>query len=197
MTATPETAAPEGASTIDLDRLYTAEELSALSVENVHRYELKKGKLTMMSPAGSEHGKIAMRLSIRLGVFIEEHDLGTLFAAETGFKLAENPDTVLAPDTSFVSKARMPHYPPRGYFPGAPDLAVEVVSPHDRAPDVQDKVQEWLRHGALLVWVVEPKTRTVTVYRPDGSATVLQVTDTLTGETVLPGFEYALSRLFE
>jgi Uma2 family endonuclease len=85
---------------------------------------------------------------------------------------------------------------PAGYFPGPPDLAVEVVSPSDRAADVQQKVQAWLQHGAQLVWVVEPKSQTISIYRPDGSATVLQSSATLEGDPVLPGFRYDVRRLF-
>lgn len=179
------------------ERLYTAEELLRLSADTSHRYELEKGKLTVMSPAGSEHGILALRLGSKIERFIDENDAGFAFAAETGFIVEENPDTVRAPDIAFVRKDRLPDGKlPQGYFPGAPDLAVEVVSPNDSAAYVQDKVQDWLRHGTKLVWVVEPKTQTVTIYRTDGSATVLQASNTLAGEDVLPGFRYDLKILF-
>jgi len=103
---------------------------------------------------------------------------------------------VRAPDTGFVRKDRLPARLTGKYFPGAPDLAVEVVSPNDRADEVQDKVQDWLSHGTQLVWVVEPRTRTVIVYRPDGTANVLQADGTLDGEDVLPGFRFPLQRLW-
>lgn len=179
------------------DRPYTADELLDISTDSSHRYELRKGELTVMAPAGSEHGRTALRIGARIELFVEEHELGIAFAAETGFKLESDPDTVLAPDVAFVRRERQPAGRlPTSYFPGPPDLAVEVVSPHDTAPEVQDKVQQWLRFGAKLVWVVEPRTRTVTVFRPDGSAAVLQETDTLSGEDVLPGFSLALSQVF-
>ncbi len=151
----------------------------------------------MMSPAGSIHGTLALRLGAAIQVFAEGNDLGYTFAAETGFLLETSPDTVRAPDASFVRTERLPAGGlPQAYFPGAPDLAVEVVSPNDRASDVQEKVQDWLRHGTLLVWVVEPASQTVIVYRADGSATVLQKGDVVDGEDVLPGFSYSLNRLF-
>lgn len=149
-----------------------------------------------MAPAGDVHGFTTMKLGSRMTVHAEDHDLGAVFAAETGFVLAQDPYTVRAPDVAFVAKDRLSQGMTGKYFPAAPDLAVEVVSPNDTATQVQDKVQDWLRHGVRLVWVVEPKTRTVTIFRPDGSANVLQSTDTLSGEDVLVGFEFGLGRLF-
>jgi len=179
------------------DRLYTAEELSEVSRDTSRSYELKKGKLTIMSPAGSDHGDLAMGIGARMRIYAEDHDLGVVFAAETGFKLDENPDTVLAPDASFVAKNRLPDGPlPKAYFPGQPDLAVEVISPNDRASEVQTKVREWLNHGTKLVWIVEPASRTVNVYRADGSAALLDISAVLDGEEVLPGFTMALESLF-
>lgn len=182
---------------IDPERIYSAEELLLISAETSHRFELQKGKLTMMSPAGFEHGDIAMALGARMRVYAEDNQLGRVPAAETGFKLTRDPDTVLAPDVAFVRRDRIPAGKlPRGYFPGTPDLAVEVVSPGDRASEVQEKIQTWLHHGTKLVWIVEPKTETLTIYRADDSVTLLQSSDTLDGEDVLPGFRYELTRLF-
>jgi len=175
----------------------TAADLLAVSKDSSHRYELMKGALHTMSPAGAKHGKIAMIIGARLQTFADDHGVGSVFGAETGFLLTRNPDTVRAPDAAFVSQARLPESGvPAGYFPGAPDLAVEVVSPGDTAGEVEEKMQMWLAHGASLVWVIYPATRTVTAYRHDGSATVLHDDDLLGGETVLPGFTFAVSRLF-
>ena len=183
--------------TIEHEQLMTANDLLEISARDENRYELIKGRLIVMSPAGFEHGSTVSKLNAQVQVFVEENDLGVATAAETGFYLERNPDTVRAPDVGFVSKKKLPDGPlPRSYFEGCPDLAVEVVSPNDRVSDVQDKVQVWLSHGAKLVWVVEPKTQTVTIYRADGSAQVLQSTDTLEGEEVLPGFQYPLEKLF-
>lgn len=183
--------------TITKEQIVTADELLTLSQQDENRYELIEGVVAMMSPAGSIHGDLALNLGARIRIYAEDHDLGRSFAAETGFLLETSPDTVRAPDASFVRTERLPAEGlPKSYFPGAPDLAVEVVSPNDRASDVQEKVQDWLRHGTLLVWVVEPASETVIVYRADGSATVLQKGDVVDGEDVLPGFSYSLDRLF-
>ena len=179
-----------------IERVYTADELLVLPNRGDNRYALKKGKLTMMSPAGSKHGLIASRIGARLYLFVDENGHGAVFAAETGFKLESDPDTVLAPDAAFVAAERLPAQLPAGYFPGAPDLAVEVVSPGDRAAELQVKVQAWLHHGTKLVWIVEPKTETVSIYRLDGSVTVLRIGDVLNGEALLPGFQFELNKLF-
>lgn len=174
----------------------TADELLEISARDENRYELIAGKVRIMPPAGAEHGHFAMSLGAFMYMYASENRLGLVFAAETGFVLEQNPDTVRAPDTGFVRADRLTAPLTDKYFPGAPDLAVEVVSPNDRADEVQDKVQEWLSHGTQLVWVIEPKTRTVTVYRPDGTANVLQADDTLDGEDVLPDFQFPLQRLW-
>jgi Uma2 family endonuclease len=116
---------------------------------------------------------------------------------EVGFVLEHDPDTVRAPDVAFVTAARVPDATSRGkYFDGAPDLAVEVVSPGDTAAEVLEKVQEYLAAGCQMVWVIESKTRTVVSYRPDGSAKVLREDDQLSGEDVLPGFSVPVRRVF-
>lgn len=182
--------------TASTNKLTTADELLRISTDSSHRYELIKGELITMSPAGYKHGDYAMRLGGRLHIYVEDNDLGTVYAAETGFQLTSKPDTVRAPDVAFVSKKRIPSDSRFAYFPGAPDLAVEVVSPGDRAADVQDKVQDWLNHGTKLVWVVEPKTQTVTVFRIDGSAAVKKIDDVLDGEDLIPGFRFKIKNLF-
>jgi Uma2 family endonuclease len=179
------------------DRLYTAEELLQISKRNEQRYELNRGVLKTMPPAGIEHGQRALGLGAHLYLFVQEHDLGIVVAAETGFHLERNPDTVRAPDAAFIRKNRLPEGDlPRGYFLGAPDLAVEVVSPGDTADEVDDKVHTWLHFGAQRVWVLSSRTMSITVYRPDGSAQVLPGDDLLDGEDVLPGFQVQVSRLF-
>lgn len=176
---------------------YTADDLLELSQDNTHRYELIKGELKKMAPAGFEHGDVAMALGSRMRVFADDSDLGIVCAAETGFRLTTTPDTVRAPDIGFIVAERIADNEiPKRYFDGAPDLAVEIVSPHDSAAGVQEKVQSWLTHGTRLVWVVEPRTQTVSIYRPDGSAQVLQRDAELDGEDVLPGFGFQLERLF-
>ena len=177
-------------------QLMTAEELLKLP-RGQFRYELVEGELRQMSPAGHNHGKIAARLTIALGEYVEENDLGELYAAETGFKLKTDPDTVRAPDVSFIRRERVAEVgETKGYWPGAPDLAVEVLSPDDTVSEVERKVEEWLEAGARLVWVISPKLRTVTVYRSLSDIAVLTENDTLDGEQVVPGFNCLVARLF-
>ena len=175
----------------------TAADLLAVSKDSSHRYELIAGNLLTLPLPDANHGAIALTVGAALHTFGEDHRAGCAFGAGTGFLLARNPDTVRAPDAAFVSQARLPETGlPADYFPGAPDLAVEVVSPGDTAGEVEEKVQMWLAHGASLVWVVHPATRTATIYRRDGSANVLHNDDLLDGEAVLPGFAFSVDRLF-
>ncbi len=117
-----------------------------------------------MSPAGGEHGAVIGTLFLLLGNFVRQNGLGVVFGAETGFLIERAPDTVRAPDIAFVSRKRIPPDGiPRSYVPGAPDLAVEVVSPGDTVREVDDKVADWLNAGSEAVWVVNPRWKTVTV----------------------------------
>ena len=136
--------------------LLTAEELICLPTAD-RRYELVKGELFEMPPAGGRHGSVAMRIGSLLDTHVLANQSGYVFAAETGFILRRDPDTVRAPDASFVAKDRLPMGElPTGYVDVAPDLAVEVVSPSDRETEVLDKVEEWLQAGSRLVWVLYP-----------------------------------------
>lgn len=178
-------------------RLMTARELLYMPQDS-HRYELVKGGLIQMSPAGARHGRIAGKLLIQLGAHVETNRSGEVFAAETGFLLSRHPDTVRAPDVSFVARE---HIPPEGvpedFWPFAPDLAVEVISPGDTVQEVETKVFEYLEAGTRLVWLVNPKTRRVTVYRLPSEVHILTVNDTLDGAEVIPGFTLPLKELFE
>lgn len=176
--------------------LVTAEELLKLP-RGRFRYELINGELKQLSPAGHQHGKIAMRLAVPLGRYVAEHGLGEVYAAETGFTLKTNPDTVRAPDVACIRQERVDEVgETKGYWPGAPDLAIEVNSPDDRVSEVEDKVEEWLEAGANLVWVVSPKLHTVTVYRSRTDIKTLTENDTLDGEDVVKGFQYPIAKLF-
>ena len=162
------------------------------------RYELVKGELVKMAPAGSEHGKLAMRLGWRLAQHVESQNLGNVYAAETGFQLASNPDTVRAPDVAFVRQERVAEAGEvRGFWPGAPDLAVEVVSPGDTYAEVEDKVLDWLDAGTLMVAVVNPRQRTVTIYRSRADIVILTQDDLLDGNNVVPGWILPIRELFE
>ena len=150
----------------------------------------------MMSPAGFQHGCIAMRLGARLLNFVEKRNLGLVTAAETGFWISRDPDTVRAPDVGFLRADRVPPGPTKGFFLGAPDLAVEVLSPDDRAGEVLDKVEDWLDAGCQAVWVVNPAKKTVSVYRPGAAVERLTASDALTEESLLPGFSLPLAEVF-
>ncbi len=181
-------------STTTQTHLMTAEELGKLD-DWFYRYELIKGELLTMSPAGAKHGKVTMNLAIRLGMHVNANNLGVLFSADTGFKLESNPDTVLAPDISFISRDRVGTISD-GFHPGAPDLAVEVISPNDPRPQVARKTSLWLELGAKSVWNVHPRKRTVEVIRADGVKELLNETDELVDDTV-PGFRVKVSEIFE
>ena len=127
--------------------LLTADDL-AKQPDNGTRYELVKGVLQKMPPAGFEHGIRAAEIGSKLNVYVKTHKLGYVCGAETGFKIAQNPDTVRAPDAAFVSQASIERQGiVRGYWEGAPDLAVEVISPGDTYAEVAEKVEEWLTAG--------------------------------------------------
>jgi Uma2 family endonuclease len=172
----------------------TAEQL--LRNPHIGRCELIRGELRMMSPSNPEHGVLAARLARAIGNHVEAEHLGAYFGAETGFQLSENPDTVRAPDAAFVRSGR-PAASSRGFYPGAPDLAVEVLSPDDRPGYVREKVAEWLEAGTRAVWVVDPRNRTVTVQEPRRRPKHLGDADTLLGGRVLPGFEMPVAAIFE
>ena len=177
--------------------LMTAAELLAMPDDGFHFYELVKGELITMAPAGGEHGAIGIKAAVRIGVLVEANDLGVVFNADTGFIISTDPDTVRAPDVSFVRKERIPADGiPRGFFQGAPDLAVEVISPSDSYTEVAEKVSQLLEAGTLLVVLIDPRTRTITLRHQSGETTTLTEADTLTLGDVLPGFECAVGDLF-
>lgn len=180
---------------VETKTLLTAEDLWQMGEEGRY-YELVRGELIEMTPPGSLHGKIALRLGRYLQAHVEAHRLGEVMV-ESGYWLERDPDTVRGPDVSFTAASRVPPEGlPEGFFLGPPDLAVEVVSPGDSDAEVQDKVMNYLASGTCLVWVVRPRQRTVTVYHPDGYARVLRETETLEGEEVVPGFALPLRELF-
>ena len=140
----------------------TADELLAMP-HNGYCYELVQGELRQMELADRQHGRIAAQIGGCLGAFVAKNGLGETYAAETGFIIDTAPDTVRAPDVSFVARERAEATAEeRGFFPGAPDLAVEVISPNDRDSEIREKVSDWLRAGTQMVVVIDPPQRTCT-----------------------------------
>ena len=165
--------------------------------DNGMRRELILGELREMAPAGDEHGEIAMTIGSHLAQHVKSGSLGRTYAAETGFVITRDPDTVRAPDAAFVRQGvieatgRL-----RGFRLGAPDLAVEVISPGDTYTEVHEKVMEWLDAGCRMVVVVDPRRKTVTVYRSRNDIEILTEEDTLLGGEVVEGWELPVRELF-
>jgi Uma2 family endonuclease len=178
-------------------KLMTADELFDLPDDGM-RHELVRGELRSMAPPGFPHGRSGSRFGSSLRRYVEDHDLGEVITVETGFRLTTNPDTVRCPDVGFISNehlAALGDIP--GYFPGAPDLVVEIVSPNDRYTELAEKVAEWMAHGARLVFVVDPRRKTVDVHRPGQPTRTLGMNDVLDGEDVVPGWSLAVRGLFD
>jgi Uma2 family endonuclease len=150
----------------------------------------------MMSPAGRDRGRIAGRLFLRIGNHVEQNDLGEAYAAETGFLIRQSPDTVRAPDVSFVSQTRLSAFCGRGgYLPVAPDLVAEVISPIDRSSEVESKALVWLNSGVRVVLVVDPQTSTLQILKP-GSPPEAHRDGFADLNDVLPGFQLDVAELF-
>ena len=176
--------------------LMTAEEFGNLPDDDL-RHELVNGELVTMSLPKFPHSRAAMRLGGPLAQFVFDHDLGEFFISEVGFQLTWDPDTVLGPDLAFLSKERLKEVGEiEGYWQGPPDLAVEVRSPGDRRGKVNKKISQWLGSGTKQVWIVEPKHRTVTVYRSESDITTFSGSDYLEAEDLFPGFRLSLDRIF-
>lgn len=175
----------------------TAEQLISLSAHQ-GRCELIAGELREMSPSGWKHGMILGRLHTLLGRHVEDHQLGVVLGAETGFLIGRDPDTVRTPDVAFLANEHLHAVEPaEAYWPGPPDLAVEVLSPSDSKREVDDKIQAWLTSGAHMVWVVDPQSRSVTVCKGAAEVHVKAASDVLDGGDVVAGFRCPVAAFFE
>jgi Uma2 family endonuclease len=172
----------------------TAQELIDLP-DDGHRYELVKGVLLTMSAFGADHGMVTANVTLLLGSYIKTKKLGFVYAAETGFKLESDPDTVLAPDSSFIRKERNPART-ISYAEMAPDLAVEVNSSSKSRSYVERKAAQWLSFGVQSVWLVSCQNRTVEVLSPNGSRVLFTESDEVTDDAVLPGFRVRVAEIF-
>ena len=174
----------------------TAEELFELP-DDGGRSELVAGEIIYMVPTGAVHGVVTARVSYLIQEYAIAHRTGVCCGAETGFILQRGPDIVRAPDVAFVAEERIPEAGiPKTYWPFAPDLAVEVVSPSDRLTDMNAKIAEYFAAGTRLVWLVEPAARVVHSYRSPHDIEVIGADGDLSGGDVLPGFRSAVRRLF-
>lgn len=177
-------------------RLVTADELLRMPDDGLLR-ELVDGEVWMTPPPGEEHGVVAAEILISLGSHVRAHGLGRVHAAETGFRIGTDPDTVLAPDAAFVSRERIEEAAVgKGYRLGAPDLVVEVVSPGDTFGRVEAKVARWLEAGCRMVVVVNPERHAATVYRSLSDVRLLTESDELDGGDVVPGWRLPVRELF-
>jgi Uma2 family endonuclease len=177
-------------------RPMTADDLFRLPDDGC-RHELIAGELRTMTPSGGEHGWIAVTLGASLLERVRAGRLGRVFGAETGFLLAVNPDTVRAPDAAFVRREHVEaEGKVTGYWPGAPDLAAEVISPNDLYTEVEDKVAMWLAYDTRMVLVINPRRRAVVVHRPGAPIRLLGEADVIDGEDVVPGWRLPVRDLF-
>jgi Uma2 family endonuclease len=176
-------------------RPLTVSEFEALPEEDAYRVELVRGQLVRSPRPASLHGRIVIRLGRRLDEYAEAGGHGVVLA-DAGVILSRHPDTVRGPDIAFFSPDRIPEGAYGTTFWGPPDLAVEIVSPSNRVSELQEKLADYLDAGMRRVWVVDPATRSVTVWAPTGEARVVREGGTLEGDDVLPGFRLEVSALF-
>jgi Uma2 family endonuclease len=173
--------------------LLTWQEFERLPGEG--KYELIEGRLTTLPPPKRPHSRVSKRLFLLLH---SQESKGVIVAYyETGFKLSNDPPTWLQPDVSLVTQKRDREGAREDYFSGAPDLAVEVVSPSDTAEDLNRRVHLFLKEGSRAVWVIYPDNQSVVVYRPDGTGHTLGIGDTLTLPSLLPDWQFPVAQLFE
>lgn len=185
----------EGRKAMVATRRITVDEFENMSLEG--RWELIDGEMVEMSPSADEPSSIGATITGMLWSFARPRRLGRVYNAEGGFVLFSDRETVRAPDVAFVRAERMPRGEARKHFARlAPDLAVEVLSPSDRASEVLVKVQMYQESGVRLVWIVDPDLETVTVIAQGNPTIVLGSGDDLTGGDVLPGFSVSVAEIF-
>jgi Uma2 family endonuclease len=176
-------------------RLHTVEDLYGLPDDGA-KNELQAGVLLSEPLPGFLHGRVVARVGQLLGNHVVQQRLGEILAGDSGFVLARGPDTVRGPDVAFVSKERVAALAePARAFEGAPDLAVEVLSPSNTPREIHGKVADYLAAGTRLVWVVDPERETLTVYRTLLAPEVLAGDDEVDGGDVVPGFRAKVAAL--
>ena len=178
-------------------KLLTDDDLMRLHSQGV-RGELIRGVLREKMPTGREHGKIAAKLSFLLGCLVWPRRLGELTTSDSAVGLERDPDTVREPDIAYFSAAKSQSGSwVTGYSEEVPDLVIKVISPNDTQREVSDKASMWLSYGVRFVWVIQPETGSVDIYRPDNEPTTSGEDDTLDGLDVLPGFTCSVQEIFD
>lgn len=176
--------------------LLTSEDLWRILADG-KRYELWRGELVPMTPVGYQHGRIVIGFGQSLNQYVKANRLGAV-CTEVGFRLFQRPDTVWAPDIVFIAQSRLPQGSAvEKFVEFPPDLAVEVVSPYDTATEITRKVEDYLTAGVRLVWIIDPGTQRVTVYRSLQDVKVLTPEQELDGAEVIPGFRIKLAEIFD
>jgi Uma2 family endonuclease len=175
--------------------LLTLEEYAALDEpDEAYVSELVRGVVVREPRPRRLHGEIQVRIAYHLQAWANQH--GGMVTAESGYILSEAPATVRGPDVAIVLDPVRDESAPGGWVRGAPDVAVEILSPSDTSSATQQRTIEYLEAGARRVWIVDPAARTVTAFRPDGSANIVRGDGTLDGEDILDGFSVPLSEFF-
>lgn len=180
------------------EKLLTAEEFARLPEPDAGKLELVRGRVVHRMPVGEEHGEVSLNIGAAVRSFVRQHGLGGA-GVETGHTVERGPDSVFAPDVYWTRRQEGSERPARGFRERGPDLAVEVKSPNDTEPEVAAKVATYLETGSERVWVVRPSERTVTVHRPDHSATVLREGDVLASDDAgfpIEGFALPVAEVF-
>lgn len=177
--------------------LMTADQFYDFCDRNEGRYELVDGRVVELAPANEQHGNVAFNITGSFYIYSRQSGTGS-GGVETGYRVRQDPDTVRGPDVSFNVRSREEgvEYPLPRFVPGAPDIAVEVVSPSNTAAEMERKVAEYLAAGSQRVWVAYPSRRSVVVHRADGAAITYTGDDVITDEELLPGFSLPLADIF-
>ena len=178
-----------------LPKVWTDEDLDRLESETDRQYELVNGIPKEKGPESMEHSYIAANLTGEIRAFVKLHKLGIALESSATYRMSGGNNR--KPDVSFVAKDRLPEKRlTTKPFDGAPDLAVEVISPTDIWWEILEKLNQYFSSGCRLVWLISPPDQTVLVYRADRRSHFLQVGDSLDGEEVIPGFTMPVAELF-
>ncbi len=175
----------------------TVEDLDAIP-EDGRKYELQAGLLISEPAPGWRHGRLAVRIASLLDAHVRKNGLGVVVSNDTGFVLSRSPDTVLGPDVSFVSRERLEKVgDPVTAFPGAPDVAIEILSPGNTPREIHAKVADYLAAGTTCVWIVDPQLKVIIEHRSLLAPRTLQPEDVLEAQDILPGLAVRVEEVFE